>query len=122
MSTLEIWTSRTGYTGTDRLDITVKGQDSFGRYFAPTWLMVKSVKNGTWSEQDYEKEYRDMMLLSYINNPEIWRQLFDMTRVTLVCFCAPGSFCHRYILRNFLAEIAHVRNDFDVVLKGEHHF
>lgn len=122
MSTvLKIWTSRYGYSGPDRLDITVKGKDFLGKYFAPTWDMVQNYIKGRLTEKDYEKQYRNMMLLSYTNNLDKWHRVFNMGEVTLVCFCKPGSFCHRYILRNFLNELASGRNDFTVQLMGERH-
>jgi len=119
MAHLKIWTGRMQYRGSDRLDITVKGQDSLGRYFAPTWNMVRSIKDGSLTEALYEEEYRRMMLLSYTNNVDKWRRVFDMGEVTFVCFCPTGSFCHRYILRNFISELANARNDLTVQLMGE---
>lgn len=121
MAKLEIWTGRYSYRGPDRLDVTVKGKDSVGKHFAPTWNMVQGIIKGTLSKKIYEEEYRKMMLLSYTNNIDIWRRVFNMQEVTFVCFCAPGSFCHRYILRNFIAELANSRKDLDVTLMGERH-
>jgi uncharacterized protein YeaO (DUF488 family) len=121
VTTLKVWTSRYGYSGPDRLDITVKGKDPLGKYFAPTWPMVQSYIKGRLTEKYYEKQYRDMMLLSYANNLDKWRHVFNMGEVTFVCFCKPGSFCHRYILRDFLNELANGRDDLTIQLMGERH-
>ena len=41
-----LYTAQYRYPGMDRLDITVKGQDRFGKFFAPTWNMVSGFKKG----------------------------------------------------------------------------
>ena len=88
-------TAQYKYYGKDRLDITVKGQDPLGRYFAPNWSMVMRLKEGLMSEEIYTKKYKD--ILSSV--PEyIWEKLLSKPNVTLVCYCASSSFCHRYIL------------------------
>lgn len=37
-------TAQYRYSGNDRLDITVKGNDPIGKIFAPTWEMVRLYK------------------------------------------------------------------------------
>lgn len=94
-----LYTAHYRYSGEDRTDITVKGQDPRGRHFAPTWEMVMGVKNGTMTEQEYVDRYCDK--LSRLNT-EIWEWLFSQETRTLVCFCPKEAFCHRNILLNYL--------------------
>lgn len=89
------YTSTYNYKGKDRLDITVKGSTPFGKYFAPTWTMVNLFKNGVMSEKEYTRAY--IIILDRV--PEIiWKKLLEKDKITLVCFCKPDSFCHRFLL------------------------
>ena len=101
---VEIFTSTIRYpkTDQDRLDITVK---SGIEAFAPTWDMVMGHKNGTISDRKYRDYYHFMMEESHRNNRHIWDKLLERKRVVLVCFCHPGDFCHRYLLRDILVKL-----------------
>jgi len=96
---LKIYTSNFNYKGSDRLDITVK---TGSKIFAPSWQMVMDYKNGDLSKTEYIKQYIDMMRFSYKNNLEEWKKLLNMKKVTLVCYCKPGNFCHRVLLAEIL--------------------
>ncbi len=97
---MDIYTSRLNYSGNDRFDITVKGQDPLGKHFAPTWEMVKGIKNGTISQQLYTLAYTGILSKSHATNYQVWQQVQNMypTRITFVCFCPTNTFCHRQIL------------------------
>jgi hypothetical protein len=109
-----LYTAQYRYSGRDRLDITVKGNDPAGKIYAPTWNMVQGWKNNSLSNEEYTDMYYHLLLDRWNNRPgfadEITR-LVEMVKdtdnmqardVTLVCFCPAGSFCHRYLLVNFL--------------------
>ena len=94
-----IRTARYDYGGGDRLDITVKGDDDTGKILAPTWEMVRGVKNGTMSHNEYTKRYTDILF----NVPDGYvTELLKRSSITLVCFCKPYTFCHRYLAAIFL--------------------
>ena len=98
---MDIYTSQLKYSGNDRLDITVKGQDPIGKHFAPTWEMVKGIKNGSISNTLYMYAYTGLMLVSqYATAPTVWEQIRQRDKITLVCFCPAGAFCHRALLAN----------------------
>ena len=95
---LKIHTAQYRYSSSDRLDITVKGQDSIGKVFAPTWDMVSAYKKGKLKAASYTLLYSKLMKKSRKENPEIWKKVLKRKRVTFVCFCKAGSFCHRVLL------------------------
>ena len=109
---LEVWTSQYRYNGPDRLDITVKGQDPIGKYFAPTWKMVIKSKKGILSKDDYKDQYIALMRKSLKKHKHIWKEVLSRKRVVLVCFCEPKTFCHRLIL-------AQIFETLGAVYKGE---
>jgi hypothetical protein len=103
-----IYTAHYRYPGSDRVDITVKGQDPNWKEFAPTWKMVMGVKNGTMSEQEYVDLYaptgRQITVIGSVSEAT-WERLYQMETATFVCFCPEGAFCHRNILLNYILEI-----------------
>lgn len=105
---VSVYTAPYNYVGEDRLDITVKGKDPLGRIFAPTWKMVMKAKKGLISESEYTAMYRNLMRASYRNYREAWEDVLGRGRVTLVCFCPSGSFCHRYLLAGFFEKLGAV--------------
>lgn len=96
---MDIYTAQIRYSGADRLDVTVKGQDPFGKFFAPTWDMVRGTKNGTLSEGGYRSMYYGILLGL---PPAIWSGFQGLSKpegtITLMCYCPAGAFCHRVIL------------------------
>lgn len=95
----EFYTAQYKYDGSDRLDITVKGQDPFGKIFAPTWNMVTNLKDGYIRKEEYAVDY--ISLLDIIVTP-VWKKLLSLRSVTFVCFCNPDDFCHRFLLAYYL--------------------
>jgi len=84
------------------LDITVKSGD---RAFAPTWKMVMGTRNsweGRISQEEYTRQYYDLMRQSYRQNRGRWDEVLAMNEVILACYCRAGSFCHRYLLKDML--------------------
>jgi uncharacterized protein YeaO (DUF488 family) len=80
----------------------VKGQDSLGKLFAPTWEMVMGVKNGTMSQEEYTRRYVAILSKALTeNNINVLSQKFPNS-ITLVCFCSKGAFCHRVMLARVL--------------------
>lgn len=105
-----IYTSTYRYKGPDRIDITIKGNHIVGKYLAPTWQMVMDWKK-TGDEKTYTKLYYDLLISRYVNDPKAAEVINNMVRlfggekdrgITLVCFCPPKTFCHRYLLIKFL--------------------
>lgn len=97
--TLKVYTSQIRYRGSDRLDTTVKTGDIT---YAPTWDMVWGHKQNTLSDEEYKKKYVAMMKESYNKNNATWQELLSRERVTLLCYCRKGKFCHRLILAKIL--------------------
>lgn len=99
---LQVYTSHSSYKGSDRLDITVKSGD---RAFAPTWDLVMSFKKRQISQDEFKDMYYQLMRKSYIQNRPRWDDLLSQSEVTLVCYCPPGQFCHRFVLAEILKKI-----------------
>jgi hypothetical protein len=100
-----LYTAQYRYPGKDRLDITVKGNDVAGKIYAPTWQMVQGFKNKTVTEEEYTGQYYNLLIERWKTNGEEMMRLVNMVRdrdMTLVCFCPSGTFCHRYLLVEFL--------------------
>lgn len=103
-----VYTAQYRYSGPDRVDITVKGQDINWKEFAPTWDMVMGIKKGTMSEQQYVNLYAPSLNnTSIIGNVSVatWEKLLAMETATFVCFCKRDAFCHRNILVNYLKSV-----------------
>jgi len=105
---VKIYTAQYRYSDPDRLDITAKGKDPFGKFFAPTWELIRNLKNGIIDERQYEIEYCDLMLHSWNTYQDRWQELLNRQEVTLVCFCPPGTFCHRLLLAKYLEKVGAV--------------
>jgi uncharacterized protein YeaO (DUF488 family) len=86
------------------VDITVK---SGSKVFAPTWEMVMALKSGEIGEDVYTAYYDQMMKMSQSNAPAAWGAVLAMDKVALVCYCKPGVFCHRHLLKEKLTSLHH---------------
>jgi hypothetical protein len=105
---MDIYTAQYRYSGADRFDVTVKGQDPLGKFFAPTWDMVMGVKNGTMTEAQYSALYAQRVIPAILNTSLIQKVVERFPQsITLVCFCPKGAFCHRYMLAAALAAVPH---------------
>jgi hypothetical protein len=102
---MKLYTAQYKYVGNDRLDITVKGKDPIGRCFTPTWKMVLGSKEGKLSWDEYQQVYRELMQKSYRENSGAWNDVLGRDEVTLVCFCASGTNCHRSLLAGYLEKL-----------------
>ena len=87
------------------LDTTVK---SGYAQVAPTWEMVLGSKDGTVSEENYTRQYYDILDYSRRVNPNFWASLLRLEKVALGCYCARGKFCHRHLLVEYLGRITTV--------------
>jgi uncharacterized protein YeaO (DUF488 family) len=38
-------------------------------------------------------------------NLDVWNDILGRDKVTLVCFCASGTDCHRYLLAGYLEKL-----------------
>ena len=99
-----IYNAQYRYSGIDRIDITVKGQDPDWKAFAPTWDMVKGVKTHSMSEIEYIERYNKILRTVPTH---IWDRLLQMEEVTFVCFCPAKNFCHRNLLTRFIVDSLH---------------
>ena len=109
---MAIYTSRINYAGRIiSLDITVKGQDSFGKYFAPTWAMVNEFKRNN-NQEKYLEQYNIILEENYIKIKELGSYV-KRNDLVLKCYCGKNSFCHRFVLANY------IKNIFGVEYLGE---
>ena len=96
---LLVYTSQFRYNGERRLDITAgKGSD----LFRPDWEQVKAFKSGNMSEKEYTDYYHEKMVKSYKEGRSSWDRLLKCDWVVLVCYCRADTFCHRYLLADYL--------------------
>lgn len=100
-----LYTSRMGYEGKDRVDITV---ESGNRFFSPSWAMVTAMKRNNITQSQFTELYYRRLKLSLMAHPDEWEKLLSMEQATLVCFCKSDTFCHRYILANLLQRLTSV--------------
>ena len=101
---MRLWTAQYRYSGPYRLDITVKGQDPAGKAFAPTWDLVMGYKRNK-DDQAYIAGYHQLMLASYNNHRSIWEDILSRDQVVMVCFCKAFTFCHRYLMADYLQKL-----------------
>jgi len=87
------------------LDITVKSGD---KAFAPTWKMVMGTREGRISQEEYTRQYYDLMRQSYRQNKGRWDEILAADEVILACYCRADSFCHRYLLKDMLVKLGAV--------------
>ncbi len=90
--------------GVPLVDTTVKSGDP---RMAPTWAMVMSVKSGTLSEEEYTRAYNEMLDYMWFADPAFWDDLLRQPRIALGCYCPAHTFCHRYLLTDFLVRHTH---------------
>lgn len=97
------------FQGFSILDITVK---SGNKIFAPTWDMVTGYKKGSMSKEEYTQKYLVMMRKSYKKFPMLWERILrEHTKIALACYCEPGEFCHRHLLKEMMFKVAkHLNN------------
>lgn len=70
-------------------------------YISPDWDHVLGYKNGSLSQQDYEKWYLERLseqkdfVKQYVKN-------LQQQNIVFLCYCKDGDFCHTHILIDFL--------------------
>ena len=77
------------------IDVTVKSGD---KAFAPTWKMVMGSKQGKITDDEYAKQYTELMRQSYKQNKQRWDEALNLNEAIIACYCKADSFCHRYLL------------------------
>jgi len=108
---MKCWTAQYRYPGPNRLDISVKGNDPLGKYFAPTWEMLMEYKKGLGLvspeilEKTYTDKYFQLLTKRMQENFTPFAELLAREYVVFVCFCAAGEFCHRILLAYFLQQL-----------------
>lgn len=85
--------------GVPLVDTTVKSGDL---RLAPTWDMVLEIKRRTLSEEEYTRRYHLMLDYAWFADPLFWDDLLRQPRIALGCYCPAHTFCHRYLLTDFL--------------------
>lgn len=103
----EVYTSHYSYKGESRVDITVK---TGIKIFAPTWDMVNKIKNKQITQEEYAKQYYELMRTSYGKNKNEWGRFLRNDRLVFVCFCPKDSFCHRYLLAEIFVKLGAMYN------------
>lgn len=88
------------------MDTTVKSGVSA---FAPSWDIVLGIKGGTLSEEAYREVYVGILRGTWMNQRAEWEKLLGMNDVALGCYCPPGKFCHRLILKEAVIKILEKR-------------
>lgn len=105
-----VYTARIGYGG-HGIDITVKSAGQEGRILAPVWSMVMGHKRGELTDAQYTERYLDLLRARYRANEAgfLWFLVEHPRSITLLCYCQPHAFCHRYLAVDVLEKIACVK-------------
>lgn len=90
------------------IDTSIKSGSSSG--FAPTWDIVRAVKSGAITTQEYQKVYHILMRDSYMNQREKWVEAVQCDVVVFGCYCKAGDFCHRKLLVWYFEVLARANN------------
>lgn len=102
------------------IDATIKCKDPLIRklFAPPSWDLVMGIKNGTITEEEYLEEY--IKKLEYTSKVylEEWFTVLDRGEIAISCFCSCDTFCHRFILAEFIYDVAN-EYGYDVNLIGE---
>jgi hypothetical protein len=92
----------------DIADITIKSAPKPWDIFAPTWGMVKALKDGSISESKYQSDYINLMRTRYKKDKAIFHILAQKALNgddALGCYCPPNTFCHRMLLKEILLKL-----------------
>lgn len=79
--------------------------------FIPDWSIVISHKNGLISNDQYRKHYMNQLDSIDKNSLSSVITELDNRNAILLCYEAPGKFCHRHILAEY------IRNNFNIDVK-----
>lgn len=75
---------------------------------APRWDMVMGVKHRTMTQEEYTRQYNEIVDYWYFQDPLFWDVLLSHPVLALGCYCKPGEFCHRHLLVQFLKQVTDV--------------
>lgn len=70
------------------------------KILAPTWEIVKNIKDGVIDEVDYTKQYLKILQERELTPDKIINLIPD--RSILLCYESPGDFCHRRVLAEWV--------------------
>ena len=91
------------------VDISIKSSTDFvGKFFAPTWGMVRRWKSHeeyyTWQEytDEYELLIYDRIMNTCTNVFETLTKTY--TELTLLCYCQENQHCHRNLVKKLIKE------------------
>lgn len=102
--------------GIELFDITAK---SGFEPFAPYKDVLYAYKRGEVTDDEYTKIYLNKLREHFRAVPEDFQNFLErQAPVAIACYCKAGSFCHRYIFKTFIMEVAE-DNGYDVEYKGE---
>lgn len=90
----------------DYIDVTIKSASGIGSYFAPTWGLVSSYKQGNITPEQYKQVYLAKLRSLYRKHKQVFIDLLKRDEVILACYCRPGTFCHRKVLVEVLLAVA----------------
>ncbi len=113
--TLRVWTARLGaYDGPDKLDITRGSGHGVGLLFAPSTPLFASFKRAQRFPRGvdslrrefavYAGKYRAELCTTADRVPDLFAMLLVRDEVTLCCYCAAPTLCHRGVLAAMLGE------------------
>lgn len=106
-----VYTGRISLRDPDVLDITVGAieddrAEPHGIALSPLRTMVNRHKSGAISDEQYTKEYLELLRWRYQWYPQVFIDILSRGRVVLACYCAEGKFCHRHLAVDVLRKIA----------------
>lgn len=101
--------------GIPLLDTTTRTGDPV---FHPGWDIVTGVKDGHITEEEYTEVYLGRMRESYLKNASRWNEVLKMEQVALACYCSPGKFCHRHLLKDIFMKLCR-HHDVPFTYQGE---
>lgn len=106
--TITICTAQMGIADEDSLDITIKSAGSSeGRALAPTWDIVRAIKEGRIDWRKYERDYTDLLRQRYKEHPLPFLRILERDRIVLKCYCGTDhAECHRHLAVDILEKIA----------------
>lgn len=90
------------------VDVTVRSASlDWAQSFAPTWTMVGGHKSGDISDAKYTELYR--RILAKAEAKGSFAAMYEHGRknggkLTLLCYCAGGKFCHTHLLIDYAIE------------------
>ena len=97
---LNVYTADSSYEGDDRIDVSFHG----GHFMlAPPKHLLVDYKLGKIREDNFRKQYFDVLENSFVQYQHTWDAVLDKEKIVLVCTCnADDKTCQRYFIIQFL--------------------